>query len=471
MRRESDVSRREFAALAGTLGASALSGCIGGDDGAGETALNSTSTTSTDATTSDAPTTETAASSELLDAIEREAVSFELTASAENLDAVANRLAESAIVGIGEASHGVSEFKSIPRLLVRRLVSDHSYRLIAMEGTLGEFAPVNAYVTEGEGDLESALSALEFHFWGSDQVREMLAWLRAFNEGRPRDDRVAVRGYDAQFYDVNARALRTYLERVDPDFLTEIADSLEPLTTRSHGSASAYMTDSQVALIEDLRTRLETKESEYVEQGSESAVELAQRHVWTLEQGLRFMEKFAAEEFPAGKEIRDEAMADNVAWLREWTGADRAVVMGSANHTMGNAAPASKPGTRMGQHLADEFSSDYYSLGLLFGSGSFAVPANHAKTEFETFETGGLLDGTLESTLADAASSPLFLDFEAARERSVLDEWIAGASTIQVTTPSAPENGARPLPDPPGEVLDGLVFVRDVSAASFPYTE
>ncbi|WP_420182247.1 erythromycin esterase family protein [Haloarcula sp. KBTZ06] len=465
MKPTTDISRREFVTVAGAVTTSALAGCSGSTVETTESAMETTDGSTTGANTTGDGATET---NDLVRAIDSQAVPFEPTAPSSGLDDIATRLAETPIVGIGESSHGVKEFKTIPRQLVQRLVSDHGYRLVAIEGTLGDFASVNAYVTGGEGDLDAALSSLEFYFWQTDEIRRLFQWLREFNDGRPSADQAVVRGYDAQFYHINARAIRSYLDSVDSEYLAEIEDSLEPLTTRFQATdPSTVATDSQMALIEDLEERLRTHESRYVEQRSETEFRLMQRHVWTLERGVRFVEKLAAEEYTQGKTIRDAAMADNVAWLREWTGSERAIVMGNANHTMRNVGDASEDGARMGQHLTERFGSDYYSLGLLFGSGSFAVPANHERTEFETFDLGGPVGKTLEATLAEASHPQFFLDFEDVRERDSIDRSVANTSKMQVTAPKAPEKGAMAIPEPPGELMDGIVFIRDVSPATF----
>ncbi|WP_367176882.1 erythromycin esterase family protein [Haloarcula rubripromontorii] len=465
MKPTTDISRREFVTVASAVTASALAGCSGNTVETTESAIETTDRNTTGSSPTGDGATET---SDLLRAIDNQAIPFDLTASSSGLDDIAARLAETPIVGIGESSHGVKEFKQIPRQLVQRLVGDHGYRLVAIEGTLGDFAPVNAYVTDGKGDLDTALSSLEFYFWQTDEIRRLFQWLREFNDGRPSADQAVVRGYDAQFYHINARAIRTYLDSVDPEYLAEIEDSLEPLTTRFQTTdPAAVATDSQMALLEDLKERLRTHKSRYVEQRSETEFRLMQRHVWTLGRGLRFVEKLAAEEYTQGKTIRDAAMADNVAWLREWTDSERAIVMGNANHTTRNVGDTSESGTRMGQHLTERFGSDYYSLGLLFGSGSFAVPANHKKTEFETFELGGPVAETLEATLAEASHPQFFIDFADVRERASIDRSAADTAKFQLTAPKVPERGAMALPEPPDELMDGVVFIREVSPAAF----
>jgi erythromycin esterase len=122
---------------------------------------------------------------------------------------------------------------------------------------------------------------------------------------------------------------------------------------------------------------------------------------------------------------------------------------------------------RMGQHLTEEFGADYYSLGQLFGTGSFSVPANHARTEFEAFDLGDPIDGTLAATFASASNSRFFLDFDDARDDANIDRWLGGISQIQFSVPRAAQRGAVPLPASPGEVYDGVLFVRNVTPARF----
>lgn len=219
-----ESTRRRFPALAGT-GVAALAGCVNRPDSDGAPSRTTTGATPTGTSVSedtDPP----------IDAIERAAVPVELTADSPGLDTVAAEIAGSNLVDIGENSHGVAAFKTVPQFLVRRLVETHGSRLLAMEATLGDFAPVDDYVAGGDTALDDALAALDFCFWWTESVRHLFAWLREFNDDRPDGERVTVRGYDAQFHDANATAIRDYLERVDPSCMTP--------ERRSSASAGRY---------------------------------------------------------------------------------------------------------------------------------------------------------------------------------------------------------------------------------------
>ena len=460
MTRDSPRSRRRLLATAAAC-VGALAGCASGSGTRSPAAPPSTTATDRPAATQTPAGSPPALRRALSDA----SVPFALDRADGGLDDVAATLADAPVVGIGETSHGVREFKSVPTELVCRLVADHGTRLVAIEETLGAAAALDAYVAGGRDDLDAALSTLDFYFWKTPAVRRLAEWLRAWNADHP-DDQIHVWGYDAQFYDANARAVRAYLDRVDPGYLSTVASRLDPLTAPP--GEGPYLTDDRRALLADLRERLRTRESRYVAASSRAAWELARRHVRTLERGLRFFRRLHAEEGTTRAEVlRDETMAENVAWLREWTGAERAAVLGNANHTMrGHRAP-DRGNPRMGQHLTERFGDGYYSLGQAFGTGRFRAPTDSDRTAFATFDLGGPLNGTLAATLATLGSRPRFLDFAAARERDAAAAWLAERSRVGFTAPPVADRGAVPLPAAPGDAFDGVTFVPSVSPARF----
>jgi len=470
---ERRISRRQFVTAVGTASSTVLAGCAGsGGTATTTTATEGTATVgATDRQTTDQPTADRGTTDDadggLVGAIERAAVPVELGDPGDGLDAVAADLAAAPVVGVGENSHGVREFKTAAAALTRRLVADHGYRLVAIEGTLGEFGPVNDYVTGDSDDLDAAMADLAFYFWRTPELRELFEWLRSFNADRPAEDRAVVHGYDAQFHDVNAAALRSYFERVDPAYLRTVEERLDPLARPLYEREDAeFVTDERTALLDDLRERLRARESAYVEASSRPAWELARRHVRTLERGLQFFATSHEQGPTQAKTVRDRAMAENVTWLREWTGADRAVVLGNSNHTMRGATGADGAGARMGQHLTDELGDDYYSLGLLFGTGQFRAPTGHEPGSFSTFDLGGPLEGTPAATFADASAPQFFLDFDAARDSAAVGSWLDDTGRIQFTVPRVADRGAVPLPAAPGAVYDGTLFARSVSPAA-----
>jgi erythromycin esterase-like protein len=106
----------------------------------------------------------------------------------------------------------------------------------------------------------------------------------------------------------------------------------------------------------------------------------------------------------------------------------------------------------MGQHLSDALGSAYYSLGTPFGTGTVAAPTGSHDREFGTFEVDEPVDGTLSATLVDVSHPTLLLDVGRALERSTVEDWMDGVSTVQFTVPRLAGEGAPPVPASPGEV-------------------
>jgi erythromycin esterase len=121
----------------------------------------------------------------------------------------------------------------------------------------------------------------------------------------------------------------------------------------------------------------------------------------------------------------------------------------------------------MGQHLADAFGEDYYSLGLCFGTGEFTAPVGHDRETFRIHDLGGPTEDTPAATLADVSDPPFFLGFDAAREQAPVADWLTARSAVQFSVPRAASRGAVPLPASPTAVFDGVAFVRTASPASF----
>lgn len=101
------------------------------------------------------------------------------------------------LLGLGEPTHGVEAFPELRNELFRHLVEHAGYRSIAIESDCLAGLVVDAYVTEGVGTLDDALAHGFSHGFGASPAnRELLRWMREFNEQRPRSQQVHYYGFD-----------------------------------------------------------------------------------------------------------------------------------------------------------------------------------------------------------------------------------------------------------------------------------
>ncbi len=100
------------------------------------------------------------------------------------------------VVGLGEATHGTREFFTLKHRLVEHLVLEHGFTVFALEADADGCRPLDAYVTTGRGDPVRALRELGYWTWNTDEVLEMLHWMRAHNAGTPAESGVRFIGVD-----------------------------------------------------------------------------------------------------------------------------------------------------------------------------------------------------------------------------------------------------------------------------------
>jgi erythromycin esterase-like protein len=101
------------------------------------------------------------------------------------------------LLGLGEPTHGVEAFPELRNELFRHLVEHEGYRSITIESDCLSALAADAYVTDGIGTLDDAMSRGFSHGFGASPAnRELLRWMRTHNEQRPPHERLRFYGFD-----------------------------------------------------------------------------------------------------------------------------------------------------------------------------------------------------------------------------------------------------------------------------------
>jgi erythromycin esterase len=126
-------------------------------------------------------------------------------------------IGDARIVMLGEATHGTSEFYEWRRVISEKLIRDHGFSFIAVEGDWPDCQRVHRHVVDGIGSPRDALEGYRRFptwMWGNEEVLELVEWLRSYNERNARP--VGFHGLDVYSMFDSARLVIEYLERVDP---------------------------------------------------------------------------------------------------------------------------------------------------------------------------------------------------------------------------------------------------------------
>ena len=406
------------------------------------------------------------------------------TAPLVDLGPVLDRFADARIVGLGEATHGTREFFRLKHRLVRGLVERQGLRVFTIEANLPETLAMNDYVLHGEGTPESALDGMYFWTWNAESVVAFAEWLRAFNEGRPLDDRVRFHGVDAQYTSGAVEHIDSFLAEADPDLRATMAPDLAAADDGGEITEeymSAHNPEATDRLIERLTTAFDERTTEYAAVTSERTTTLARRCLHTIERARARRIARETEGHEAAMRVREAAMADNVAWFLDRETHDRLALWAHDSHLCRTENHAKRFGavTSLGSRLADRYGDDYYALGFDFLNGEFRAIGIRL-TEDSERAVWSLDEPPADSVTRAFATSDAdlaFLGFDAlgSGERAWFDEPRAkrelGAVYYGPDGPAddaadgeATHNERRLLP----EAFDGLLFVRETTATQPP---
>jgi erythromycin esterase-like protein len=142
------------------------------------------------------------------------------------------------LLALGEPTHGEDVLLDLRNDLFRQLVEQERYRTITIESDCMMGLVVDDYVTTGTGILDDVMERGFSHGFGASAAnRELVRWMRAYNDGRPASERLRFAGFDGPLEITGAAsprpaltALHAYLTAwVDADLLPCPAETLDRL--------------------------------------------------------------------------------------------------------------------------------------------------------------------------------------------------------------------------------------------------
>jgi erythromycin esterase-like protein len=138
------------------------------------------------------------------------------------------------LLGLGEPTHGEDTLLDLRNELFRQLVEQEGYRTIAIESDCVRGLVVDDYVVSGTGTLDEVMEHGFSHGWGASAAnRELVRWMRAYNDGRPASERLRFAGADGPLEITHAASPRQALTALHYYLAAHVAAELLPCTAES----------------------------------------------------------------------------------------------------------------------------------------------------------------------------------------------------------------------------------------------
>ncbi len=269
---------------------------------------------------------------------------------------------EAEVIALGEATHGNAEFQQLKLEVFRHLVEAYDVRAFVLEGDYGGCEQANRYIHGGEGTAAEAAQAIGFAIYRTEQMRELLDYMRTYNETAPKGKDLRFYGNDMQRVDYSVKFLAETYAKYDSDS-SEIAQMAD-----ENGWTDVY----DLAQCEEIVTK--AKRALKRKQAPEQAIRCADM----LLQNLALS---AIKDDPYGakwNKQRDLYMADNLLWIRrqERSRGNRRIFLAAHNGHVAHDGSMNE----MGKQLTKELGASYVVIGTDFYKTRCNLPVNGRRT-------------------------------------------------------------------------------------------
>ena len=128
-------------------------------------------------------------------------------------------LQEVKVVGLGESTHGTKEFKVMNLKMFKYLVEEHGFNTLFLEDEYVPSAALDAYVKCTQDCDTLTTSILNYWCWTTEEMNELLQWIRSYNVNHPADQ-ISIVGVDVQDSKSICEALNDILQASNLDTLS-----------------------------------------------------------------------------------------------------------------------------------------------------------------------------------------------------------------------------------------------------------
>jgi erythromycin esterase len=238
-----------------------------------------------------------------------------------------------------------------------------------------------------------------FWTWRTEEVLNMVEWMRRFNHPKQR---IQFTGFDMQFYEGAVNELLDAFkgnEEVSNSilYLTKMLDKIK--TRAQYNKGMPTVGENEKKEIDSILSFLKI------------CIETLPNKDW-LQQNRVIIQQYLENN---GGFWRDKCMADNFMWIKEHNPNSKLVIWAHNAHIQ-------KTGQMMGSILAQKLSDDYTTFGFTFYDGSFTAAGSNGLTSYNAVKA---YRGTLEYLLEQIKEPIFILDMKKIKsDKNKNTEWL-----------------------------------------------
>lgn len=323
------------------------------------------------------------------------------------------------VIAMGEATHGTREFSQMKHRMFKFLVEEMGFTIFAIEGTFAYALAVNDYILSGKGDPYDAISQMRFWASETEEVLELVEWMKEYNLTATDSSKIKFYGIDAGFCKGSVFRIYDYLKKVDSSYFRKAKIELKPFEenpyTFMYPSLSGEEKESNGDKLKNLISHIENNKLEYIKNSSQKDWEISLQLARVLQQTHT---ESMVNNINKNIVIRDHNMADNIEWMLQYEGADAKLMIWAHNaHVSKNFGY-----NTVGKILSERLQGQFYSIGFVFDQGSFLA---ESRKGLQKFSLPSAPKGTFSNHLSKASEPLFFIDFNLFDISSKNNKWLS----------------------------------------------
>ena len=259
------------------------------------------------------------------------------------------------VVGLGEATHGNSDFQDLKLEVLKTLVEKNNLKSFAIEADFGEGMIINNYI-HGNKRAENISSIFSFNIYHTKNMNDLINYMFDYNQKVKTEDKLSFYGFDMQNPEKSMELILEFCEK--NNILRD-----KNLQKEFSFIKNENFKISQIKEKKDLL--LEVKN--YVEILSSPEAKIVSRAITNVMDSVKYYE-LDFKDYVKVNNLRDKLMAENVKWISDFErskGNDLLLISGHNGHI----AKSEKFYEPMGSHLKKIFGEKYFIIGTDFYKG------------------------------------------------------------------------------------------------------
>ena len=259
------------------------------------------------------------------------------------------------LVGLGEATHGNSDFQDLKLEVLKTLVEKNNLKSFAIEADFGEGMIINNYIHGNKRD-ENISRIFSFNIYHTKNMNDLINYMFDYNQKAKDEDKLSFYGFDMQNPE---KSIELILDFCKNNNILQARDLQKDFSFIKDEKFKISEIKDKEALLLEIKA--------YADALSSPDAKILSRAITNVLDSVEYYE-LDFNDYVKVNNVRDELMAGNVKWISDFEKAKGNKMLLISGHN-GHIAKSEKFYEPMGSHLKEIFGEKYFIIGTDFYKG------------------------------------------------------------------------------------------------------